>query len=99
MFSKTCGEVTAKLPPAFIEERRYLKNVTAKTLAWYEQSFRAFDGALADEAAIKRRVVELRQRGISPTSINTWLRCINAYLVWTGAGFKVSKLQEEKKLL
>jgi hypothetical protein len=53
MFSKTCREETAKLPPAFIEERRYLKNVTAKTLAWYEQSFRAFDRALADEATIK----------------------------------------------
>lgn len=75
-----------------------MKNVTPKTLAWYEQSFRAFDGALADEASIKRRVVELRSRGISPVSVNTRLRCINAYVKWTGASFKIPRLQKGKKL-
>jgi hypothetical protein len=42
-------------------ERRYLKNVTPKTLAWYEQSFKAFDGAIESEAAIKQRIVELHR--------------------------------------
>ena len=57
-------------------ERRYLKNVISKTLAWYQQSFKAFDGAVGSEEAIKQRIVELRSRGVSATSVNTWLRCI-----------------------
>jgi site-specific recombinase XerD len=43
--------------------------------------------------------VELRTRGISATSVNTWLRCINAYLNWKQAGFKLPKLKEEQKVI
>jgi hypothetical protein len=42
----------------FMTERRYLKNVTPKTLAWYEQSFKAFEGALQSETAIRQWIVE-----------------------------------------
>jgi hypothetical protein len=49
----------------FITERRYLKNMSPKTLLWYGDAFKAFNGALESEAAIKRRIVELRTRGIS----------------------------------
>jgi hypothetical protein len=54
-----------KIPFAseFIEERKYLKNVTTKTLAWYEESFRAFDGALDSKQTINQRIVDLRTRG------------------------------------
>ena len=53
---------TTNLPPVseFIEERRFLKNVTTKTIAWYEQSFRAFEGVLDSRAAINQRIVALR---------------------------------------
>jgi hypothetical protein len=51
----------------FITERRYLRNVTPKTLARYQQSFKAFDRALESETAIKQRIVELRSRGVSAT--------------------------------
>jgi integrase len=83
----------------FIRERKYLKNVTSKTLAWYEQSFQSFEGALESAQTIKQRIVELRNRGISAISVNTWLRCINAYLKWTGSDLKIPRLQEEKKIL
>jgi integrase/recombinase XerD len=83
----------------FITERRYLKNVSPKTLLWYGDAFKAFGGALESEAAIKRRIVELRTRGISAISVNTWLRCINAFLNWSHAGFKLPKLKEEQKIL
>jgi len=33
-------------PERFKQERKYLKNVTPKTLAWYDDSFKAFQGAL-----------------------------------------------------
>jgi integrase/recombinase XerD len=54
---------------------------------------------LDSREAINQRIVVLRQRGISPVSINTWLRCINAYLKWLGEPTKIPKLTEERKIL
>jgi hypothetical protein len=39
----------------FMTERRYLNNVTPKTLAWYRDSFKAFIGALESEGVLKPR--------------------------------------------
>ena len=91
MISTTCENRAANrgTVPEFITERKYLKNVTLKTLAWYGDAFKAFDGALESEAAIKGRIVKLWTRGISPTSVNSWVRCINAFLNWNRAGFKI----------
>jgi predicted GIY-YIG superfamily endonuclease len=79
MFSTTYEKEAANRDTVseFITERKYLKNVTPKTLTWYGDAFKAFDSALESETAIKRRIVELRTRGISPTSVNSWVRVIN----------------------
>jgi site-specific recombinase XerD len=82
----------------FILERKYLKNVTIKTLAWYGDAFKAFTGC-ETEREVKQRIMELRQRGVSPVSVNSWLRCMNAYFKWNGAGFKIGRLKEEQKVL
>lgn len=92
------------LQQQFITERHFLKNVTEKTLLWYQHSFKAFDGALDSKAAINARIAELRQRGVSATSVNTYLRCINAYLRWLREEhghepLKIPKLKEEQKIL
>jgi site-specific recombinase XerD len=79
-------------------ERKYLKNVTSKTLAWYADSFKAFTGCESRSDYVKR-IGELRERGVSSISVNTWLRCINAFLNWKGANFKLPKLKEEQKIL
>jgi integrase/recombinase XerD len=93
----------------FITARTYLKNVTGKTLSWYRDAFRAFQAALDGEEAIKERIVELRQRGVAASSVNSWLRVVNAYLHWQcGADVKCSpacqhiklgKLKEPQKIL
>jgi integrase/recombinase XerD len=82
-----------------MEERKYLRNTTEKTQAWYQASFKAFSGALDSREAINRRIIDLRQRGISAISVNTWLRCVNAFLKWRGSDIKIPKLAEEKKIL
>ena len=69
-------------PERFKQERKYLKNVTPKTLAWYDHSFKTFEGALGGKVPLTARITELRERGVSPVSINTYLRCINAYFRW-----------------
>src|SRR6516164_3301661 len=99
MFSTTSPSGDRKIPSVFIEERRFLKNVTTKTIAWYEQTFKVFDGALESRESINQRIVSLRQRGISPVSINSWTRCINAFLRWAGSDIKIPRLTEEKKIL
>ena len=71
-----------------MQERQYLKNVTPKTLAWYRDSFKSFTGC-ETESQYKARIIELRQRGVKAVSVNTWGRCINAYLNWKGAAFKL----------
>jgi site-specific recombinase XerD len=88
----------------FIKERMYLKGVTEKTVAWYRHSFRAFEGALNDKANIISRIAELRQRGVSAVSINTWLRCLNAYFRWLHVErgqppLRIPRLKEEQKIL
>lgn len=86
MESTTCERKAPKITftSEFSEKRKYLKNVTTKTLAWYELSFRAVDCELDPKQTINQRIVHLRTRGISATSVNTWLRYVNAYQQWRG---------------
>jgi site-specific recombinase XerD len=88
----------------FIRERQYLKAVTPKTLIWYNCSFKAFENALDSKQAIVQRVAELCERGVSPVSINTYLRCVNAYFMWLHKEHgkplvKIPRLKEEQKIL
>lgn len=83
----------------FIEERRFLKNCTAKTIAWHEQALLKAFGGCTDEASFKQRIVELRQRGVAAISVNSWIRSVNAYLRWRGETWKLPRLQEEHKIL
>jgi len=74
------------LSASFISERRYLQNVSPKTLEWYKCSFKAFEPYLAEIAnqnelrnAVRKAVMEMSRAGkLSPTSINDYARCINA---------------------
>ncbi len=74
----------------FLRERQYLKNVTPKTLVWYESAWKAFHRSRIDAAStglisrsdLQRFVVHLRQRGVKPVTCNTWLRALNAFCRW-----------------
>ena len=88
----------------FIRERMYLKGVSPNTVLWYRDSFNAFQGATDSKPAIVQRIGELIQRGVKPVSINTYLRCINAYLRWLHEEHKadlirIPRLKEEQKIL
>jgi hypothetical protein len=45
-------------------------------------SFKRFGEPLGSKAEVLERIVELKSRGLSHISINTHLRCVNAYLMW-----------------
>ena len=91
-------------PEQFTQERKYLKNVTPRTLTWYRHSFKAFEGAIGNKAEIVERIAKMRERGINPISVNTYLRCINAYLRWLHIEhgqplIKIPRLKEEQTVL
>jgi hypothetical protein len=62
----------------FVKSRQYLKNVTAKTVAWYRDSFRSFERFHSSDAYPKQSltafVTALRDTGVSPISCNTYCR-------------------------
>ena len=60
MIPTTCGSEAPNrgTVPAFIQERRRLKNITTKTLAWYGDAFKAFDGALESELVAEMVTLE-----------------------------------------
>lgn len=99
----------------FIQERRFLKGVSPKTLEWYKYSFKAFAPVLTTsfeasttlKAGIIKRIGELQQtgRGNKAVSINTYLRCLKTFLLWCHTEgivkerVKLSWLKEEDKIL
>jgi site-specific recombinase XerD len=98
--------VQQELIESFIRERRYLKNVTPKTVAWYRDSFRAFEGAMDTRAGVLERIAKLRDRGVSAISVNTYLRCVNAFYHWAsaeghliGERIHIPRLKQEQKVL
>lgn len=83
----------------FLRERAYLKNVSPKTQVWYESAWKAFlssqpaglahveiNGAPPlNRSHLTAFVVALRDRGLRPVTVNTWLRALNAFCRWLSA--------------
>lgn len=76
----------------FLQERRFLKNCSPKTLRSYGQAWDAFESVLLPvkkseevRAAVKTGVVEMMSAGkLQPSSINVYLRAVNAFMRWGG---------------
>jgi integrase/recombinase XerD len=95
----------------FLNERRYLKNVTPATIEWYETAFNAWQrGSGADsppltKSALQQFVVSLRQRGVKPISCNTYIKALNTFCLWAHAEGHVAerlelpRLKVEKRIL
>lgn len=83
----------------FIQERRYLSNVSLATVEWYKQSLRwlGTESPTADD--LKAFVMRMREKGLKPTACNNRIRAVNAYLKWTGSPLRASKLKEPQLVL
>ena len=76
----------------FVRERKILNNVSTATADWYHYSLKAFKPVLEAEyqsirelrTAVVTRIGELRGegRGNKGVSVNTYLRCLKAFLNW-----------------
>jgi len=88
----------------YVQERVYLKGVTPQTVIWIRQSLKRFDGALDSKQTVLDRIIELKNRGLSNVSVNTALRCVNAYFSWLHTehgqpALRIPRLKEEQKIL
>jgi integrase/recombinase XerD len=81
----------------FLRERKYLKNVSPKTLVYYGCAFKSWEKH--SHGDWKTWIVNLQQAGLSAISINTYICAMNAYWKWGDAGLKVDYLKEEQKIL
>lgn len=83
----------------FITERRYLKNVSERTVEWYEQSFRWLKKYPLTEQGVKEFVIGMRQGGLKPISCNSRIRVANAFFKWASLPLHISPLKTEERRL
>ncbi len=93
----------------FIQEKKYLANVSPATCEWYKQSLNWLPNPSPDEAALKDFVMRMRAKGLTSSSCNCHIRAVNSYLHWaSGAStkccaacshLKVPRLKEEQRIL
>jgi integrase/recombinase XerD len=69
---------------AFIQERRYLKNVSPSTVSWYTHAFKWLPSESPSREELKDAVMRMRAKGLKETGCNANIRAINAYLHWNG---------------
>src|SRR5947207_1841027 len=91
----------------FLQERTYLKGVSPETLRYYRWVQRAFQPILSNPT--KNGMLDCIQRllaeGVSPISVNTYLRGFKAYTRWLHQEgelkdpLKIQFLKTESKVL
>jgi integrase/recombinase XerD len=89
---------------AFIQERRYLKNVSPSTVSWYTHAFKWLPSESPTHEQLKDAVMRMREKGLKETGCNAAIRAINAYLHWNsgserkcGAGCTHCRIQQLKE--
>lgn len=83
----------------FIRERKYVTNVSEKTLIWYRQAFKHLGTPDPSGPELKEFVIRLRERGLKPSSVNAYGRAVNAYLNWSGSSHRIPRLKEPQLTL
>src|SRR5262249_15463233 len=71
----------------FLDERTYLKGVSPATVRYYGCVRQTFESILSEptKAGMMERVQKLLADGVSPVSVNTYLRGFKAYVRWLHA--------------
>jgi integrase/recombinase XerD len=84
----------------FLKEKRYLCNLSPKTLDSYQQAFNAYQRvlnrnsisdfcALPTKDTLKDFVIGMREAGLSPGGCNVYIRSINSFLTWLHEGGQI----------
>jgi hypothetical protein len=82
----------------FLQERRYLTNVSPRTIEWYKQAFTHLPSPNPTEDELKNYVIAMRERGLLPVSCRSYTTAINAYLKWLGSPSRIPRMKVEEKI-
>ena len=83
----------------FIRERKFLHNVSPRTIEWYEQTFNWLRKYEPTEPGVKEFVIGMREGGLKAISCNSRIRVANAYFKWAGLLLHINRLKEEHRVL
>src|ERR1039457_5819542 len=83
----------------FVKERKFLHNVSPRTIEWYEQTFNWLRKYESTEAGCKAFVIGMREGGLKAISCNSRIRVANAYLKWAKLPLHIGRLKEEETIL
>jgi integrase/recombinase XerD len=84
----------------FVEEKKYLTNVSDNMLENYKYAYKAWGHLVPEdpkditESVLKQAVISMQKTRISVISVNTYTRVLNTYLRWAGVGLKLPRLIE-----
>ena len=87
-FEHLAVESCSSLFDQFITQRRFLANVSPATIRWYGDAAKALlpllppTAAQLTDAAAKKAVMSLAQRGLSARGVNNRVQALNAWLRW-----------------
>jgi len=83
----------------FIRERKYLHNVSPRTVEWYETSFKWLPNPSPTQDQLNDTVIRMREKGLKATGCNSVARCVNAYMKWAELPGRIRKLKEPHLVL
>jgi site-specific recombinase XerD len=83
----------------FLEEKKYLVGVSAKTVSAYQSAWIAYKRIVGDALPTKQGlndfVIGLQKSGVTISTVNSYARAINSYLTWL---FKEGHISEPLRL-
>jgi len=81
----------------FLQEKRYLENVSQHTIAFYKQSFKAFNlQEPLTQSQLNGRVIQLLEKGMSTNGCDAYIRGINSFLSWLNENELVKNLRVKR---
>ncbi len=90
----------------FLNEKRFIQNVSQHTICFYEQSAKSFNlQEPITKSQLTERVASMRQAGKSAGCVNACIRGINPFLTWINEnGFlaeslKVKQLRVKQRMM
>jgi integrase/recombinase XerD len=83
----------------FIKDRQYIRNVSPRTIEWYEQSLKWLGIESPNESQLKSFVIRMRERGLKPSACNCRIRAVNSYLKWSDSPLRVPRMKEPQFIL
>jgi integrase/recombinase XerD len=81
----------------FVKGRRWLKNVSKRTEDFYRNVKRSVEVYHTEQEftkdSLERWVIAMREAGVKPVSVNTYISGLNAYLKWLGTNLHLPRLK------